>query len=126
MKRILVVDDEPAITRLTKLNLESTGDYEVFTETRGSHAVEAARACRPDLILLDIMMPDMLGSDVAEALHADPALRHIKVVFLTVMLKKRKENNHQDIGGQHFIAKPCSTAELISTIEEVLGEPDKT
>jgi CheY-like chemotaxis protein len=121
MKRILVVDDEPAITRLIKLNLEATGHYAVFTENRGSRAIETARQYQPDLILLDIMMPDMLGSEVAAALQEDATLSHIKVVFLTAMLKKDEARVGEAIGGQRIIAKPLSTDELIKVIEEVLG-----
>jgi CheY-like chemotaxis protein len=121
MKHILVVDDEPAITRLIKLNLESTGRYTVSTENRGSRAIETARQSQPDLILLDIMMPDMLGSEVAAAVHEDPALNHIKIVFLTAMLKKDEARSSEEIGGQRIIAKPISTDELIQVIEEVLG-----
>ena len=101
MKRILVVDDDPAIGRLAKLGLESSGDYGVFTENIGSRAVASARQCRPDLILLDIMMPGMDGSEVAAALHEDPELRHIKIVFLTALLSKgeqTKSGKHSVIG----------------------------
>ena len=87
-KRILVVDDEPEITFMVKLNLEQTGRYEVRTENLGRRAIEAAREFRPDLILLDVMMPDMLGSEIAEQLQADPKLRAIKFVFLTAMVTK--------------------------------------
>ena len=119
VKRILVVDDDPSMTRLTRLRLEATGAYKVFTENRGSHAVEAARECRPDLVLLDIMMPDMLGNDVAEAFHADPELRHIKVVFLTSMLKKGEERRS---GRDIVMAKPIDADQLVATIERELAQ----
>ncbi len=119
VKRILVVDDDPAMTRLTQLRLESTGAYEVFTENRGSHAVAAARECRPDLILLDIMMPDMPGNNVVAALREDPALRHIKVIFLTSMLKKGEEKRS---GRDIVVAKPIDADELVAVIEHELGE----
>ena len=70
-QRILVVDDEPSITRLLKLNLEQTGRYEVRVENLGARAYEAAQEFMPDLVLLDIMMPDMDGSDVAASLKED-------------------------------------------------------
>ena len=119
VKRILVVDDDPAMTQLTRLRLEATGVYEVFTENRGSRAVEVARECRPDLIVLDVMMPDMLGNDVAEAFHLDPALQHIKVVFLTSMMKRGEERR----SGQAIVmAKPIDAGELIATIERELAQ----
>ncbi|MCK9380653.1 MAG: response regulator [Sulfuritalea sp.] len=118
MKRILVVDDDPAIRRMTKLGLESAGAYTVFMENLGVRAVETARSCRPDLILLDIMMPDMDGSDVATALQEDPELRHIKLVFLTALLSKSQETK----SGEHIvIAKPVTTQELVAIIEQELG-----
>jgi len=121
VKRILVVDDEPSNTLLVKLMLESVGIYEVFTENRGSLAVQAARECHPHLIFLDMMMPDMLGNEVAAALREDLALRHIKVVFLTSMIKKGEEK----ISGKNMvIAKPISTKELVAVIEKELGEFD--
>ncbi|MCF8179002.1 MAG: response regulator [Sulfuritalea sp.] len=71
MRRILVVDDDPVFLRMVKLEIESINGYEAFTEIRGSHAVQAARECHPDLVLMDILMPDMLGADAAIELHAD-------------------------------------------------------
>jgi two-component system sensor histidine kinase/response regulator len=122
LKRILVVDDEPAITRLIKLNLESDGAYEVLTENKGSQAIEAIRRHRPDLVLLDIMMPDKLGSEIAAELQEDPQLRDIKIIFLTAMLRKAEaEAALHKIGNQLMIAKPVSKDELITAIEESLA-----
>lgn len=119
MKKILIVDDEPQTLQLLKLKLESTHAYEVFAESRGSLAVEAARKCQPDLILLDILMPDLLGSEVAAALRADPLLKHIKVVYITSMLKHDEE---QHSGADIIIGKPVSTEELVSVVDQVLGQ----
>lgn len=119
MKRILVVDDDPAIGRMVKLSLEATGAYQVFTETAGRRTMDAARECRPDLILLDIMMPDMDGGDVATALREDPDLAHIKLVFLTSLLKKSEEDKS---ARNVVIAKPVTTEELATIIEQELGQ----
>ena len=70
-KRILVVDDEPSVTRNLKLNLESSDGYDVFAENHAANALTAARIFRPDLILLDVIMPGMDGGDVAARLRAD-------------------------------------------------------
>ena len=118
MKKILIVDDEPKTLELLKQKLESTDAYEVFTESKGSLAVEAARKCQPDLILLDIMMPDLLGSAVAAAVHADPMLKHIKVVYITAMLKADEE---QHSGADIIIGKPVSTEELVAVVDQVLA-----
>ena len=120
-KRILVVDDEPDITWMIKLNLEQTGRYEVRTENQGIKAIEAAREFRPDLILLDVMMPGMLGSEIAEQLQADPQLRTIKFVFLTAVVTKEEAlTSSGQIGGHTFVAKPISADELCRVVEEHL------
>jgi CheY-like chemotaxis protein len=113
-----VGDDDPAGGRLVKVGLESTGDYQVFTETVGAHSLATARECRPDLILLDILMPDTDGADVAAMLQEDCGLRHIKLVFLTALLKKGEDA----VSGRHLvIAKPVTTKELAAIIDDELG-----
>ena len=121
-KRILVVDDEPALTRMVKLNLERTGNYEVRTENQGSQAIQAAREFQPDLIFLDVMMPDMGGDEVAAQLNEDPELMRIKIIFMTAIITKDETDaTGSIIGGNEFLAKPVKTDELIATIERVLG-----
>jgi CheY-like chemotaxis protein len=108
---------------MIKLNLEQTGRYEVRTENLGRKAIEAAREFRPDLILLDVMMPGMLGSEIAAQLEADPELRAIKFVFLTAMVTKEEaQRSFGEIGGHTFIAKPISADELCQVIEEQLRQ----
>ena len=122
-KRILMVDDEPALTRMVKINLERTGNYEVRTENQGSMAVPAAREFKPDLILLDVMMPDMTGDEVAAALKEDAELSKIKFIFMTAIVTKAEIGEiSTNIGGNIFLAKPVKTDELIATIESVLSE----
>jgi CheY-like chemotaxis protein len=122
-KRILVVDDEPALTRMVKLNLERTGNYEVRTENQGSQAIQAAREFQPDLIFLDVMMPDMGGDEVAAQLNEDPELMRIKIIFMTAIITKDETDAMgSNIGGHEFLAKPVKTDELIATIERVLGK----
>jgi CheY-like chemotaxis protein len=121
-KRILAVDDEPAITRMIKLILEQTGLYEVRTENKGARAIESARQFQPDLILLDLVMPDMLGSDIGAQLEKDPKLSAIRVVFLTALVTKDEElSSGGQISGKTFVAKPVSKDELCRVIEEHLG-----
>lgn len=121
-KKILVVDDEVALTRMVQLNLERTGKYEVRTENRGSMAVEAAKEFLPDLIFLDLMMPDMSGEDVAQELRLDKELSGIKFVFLTALVSKSDiEKMGSNVGGNEFLAKPITTEELLDTIDRVLG-----
>jgi DNA-binding response OmpR family regulator len=122
-KRILVVDDEPNITRMLKLVLEQTGRYDVRTENLGIKAFEAAREFRPDLMLLDVMMPGMLGSEIAAQMQTDAELSSIKILFLTALVTKEEEaKSTGQIGGQIFLAKPISADELCAVIEEHLGQ----
>lgn len=121
-RRILVVDDEPALTRMVKLNLERTGGFEVRTENMGSRALQAAREFKPDLIFLDVMMPDMGGDEVATQLKEDPELSQTKFVFMTAIVTKEETGTTgSSIGGNVFLAKPVKTDELIATIDRVLG-----
>lgn len=122
-KKILVVDDEASLTRMVKANLERTGKYEVRTENMGSKAIEAAREFKPDLMFLDVMMPDMSGDEVAAALREDSELNDMKYVFLTaIVTKDETETMGSEIGGHQFLAKPVKTDELIATIERMLGD----
>ena len=98
-KRILVVDDEPSVTRNLKLNLESGGGYEVFGENQATNALTAARNVRPDLILLDVMMPGMDGGDVAARLRADPLFRDTPIIFLTAIVSNEETDGHEMISG---------------------------
>jgi two-component system alkaline phosphatase synthesis response regulator PhoP len=125
-KRILIVDDDDNFTRMLKRTLDRIGFYEVFTENQGSQAVAAARVCAPDLILLDVIMPDMDGGDVMAALQRDLKLRRIPVVFLTAAVSKQEGQEGGVIsGGFQFLAKPVSLKGLVECIEAKLGHPNK-
>lgn len=122
-KKILVVDDETGITRMIKLNLERTGKYEVHTENEGSRAISAARKFRPDMIFLDVMMPDKSGDEIAAELKEDAELGSTPFVFLTaIVTKDEAQQSGGEIAGNTFLAKPVKTAELLQTIEQFLGE----
>ncbi|MGA2322815.1 MAG: response regulator [Sedimentisphaerales bacterium] len=125
-KKILIVDDEEKFTKYVKLNLESTGKYEVRVENKGSHGLEAAKAFKPDLILLDVMMPDMDGSEVAAQLKEEESCKNIPVVFLTAIITEQEiDEKGSDIGGHPFIAKPINLKNLISGIEQNMGNNSK-
>ena len=120
-RKILVIDDEEGFTKLIKLNLERTGQYEVMTENKGSLGLVAAKEFKPELIFLDIMMPDSDGGDVCYQLENDNETKSISIVFLTAVAKKEEvRENWVTIGGHPFIAKPVSVRELIDCIEEKL------
>lgn len=121
-KKILIIDDEEDFTKLVKMNLEATGKYEVKIENKGALGLEAARQFKPDLILLDILMPDMEGSDVAAQLSEDRETENIPIIFLTAIIKENElKGNDGFIGGRHFVAKPVSADKLIAVIEGELA-----
>jgi len=118
-KRIFIIDDEPSITRTMKVNLERTGAYTVGTENHALHALTAAREFQPDLILLDVMMPEIGGDEVAAQIQSDPALQHVPIVFLTAIVSTKETGGEYLVsGGQTFVAKPVNLSSLINCIEE--------
>jgi CheY-like chemotaxis protein len=121
-KRILLVDDESSITRLLRLNLEKTGFYVVRDENLGAKALSAAREFQPDLIVLDVMMPDMDGGAVAAAIRKDPLLNTIPIVFLTAAVKPGEIKARDGcIGGFPYIAKPLNVKGVMAEIERHLA-----
>ena len=121
-KKILIIDDEVAFTEMVKLNLEATGRFVVKIENDPRTALQLAVSFFPDLILLDIIMPDIEGPDVIAMFREDPVLRDVPVIFLTATIRKN-EAHEQDglIGGRSFLAKPCSVNELVSAIDAHLS-----
>jgi two-component system, OmpR family, response regulator len=121
-KKVLIVDDEESFTRLLKLNLEAGGTYRVRTENRAPYAVFAAKEFRPDLIFLDVMMPEMDGGDIASILRADPEMKHIPIVFLTAAVKKEEVTSRGgEVGGFPYLAKPVDVETVIACLRTHLG-----
>jgi CheY-like chemotaxis protein len=119
-KRVFIVDDESGFTRLLKLTLEKSGRYTVLEENDGTKAWLAAREFKPDIILLDVVMPKVDGGEVAQQIRSDPSLAHVPIIFLTAIVSA-KEGGHE-IGGFPFLAKPVSLDAIVQCIEEHLGE----
>ena len=121
-KRILVVDDEPEFTNLLKMSLEAHGYYEVREENDAEHARAAAREFGPDLVVLDIMMPDMEGNEVAAALKADPVTRDVPVIFLTALVSRDDAPQGAcSSGGHTFLPKDIRVEKLIRCIDETIN-----
>ncbi len=121
-KRILVVDDEPGITRLLKINLEDTDKYIVRVENSASRMLDVTREFEPDLILLDVMMPDGDGGELASQVHDIPRFRNLPIVFLTAAVTKEEVSSHQGrIGGLPFLAKPVEMPEVLGCLQQQLG-----
>ena len=124
--RILVIDDEVTFASLLKLNLELLGDYEVCTESRGGRGLEAARAFHPDLILLDVIMPDMSGTEVAQRLRADDEVHDVPIVFLTAAVSRAEAAAIRPTDGTVTMAKPVTMEELLACIEQRLSPETQT
>jgi CheY-like chemotaxis protein len=120
-KRILVVDDLASDTRLLKRFLEGTNQYVVREENDAVAALSAAEEFQPHLILLDILMPDMDGAELASCLRANPKLKAVPIVFLTAKLsKKEAELCGGQIGKYPFLAKPIVLPEVADCLEKLL------
>lgn len=123
--KVLVVDDEAGITRMLKRNLEATTRFEVRTENVSKQALAAAREFGPDLVVLDVMMPDMDGGEVAAALKDDAKLAKVPVIFLSAIVKPSEvQAKGGKIGGRVFLAKPVQLKDLVACIDRLLGTPD--
>ena len=121
--KILMIDDEKDFTHFMKLNLESTEEFEVCVTDSGSQGIQLAKKERPDLILLDIFMPEMDGTAVAEKLLEDLSTKDIPIIFVTAVVTKQDVVSKGGlIGGRHVLAKPVTTQEMISSIRMVLQE----
>lgn len=122
-KKILMVDDEEDFCFFAKMFLERSGKYQVKTVYNGQDALKEYREFKPDLILLDIVMPDMPGDEVAITLLDDPGTRDTPIVFLTSLasqLQGEDSSPVQKIGGRLFIGKPVSKDQLLEAVDSIL------
>lgn len=119
-RRILIVDNDSNSTHLVKVLLEKSGAYQVLEENDATKAHQTARRSKPDLILLDIMMPKEDGGEVAAELERDPELRNTPIIFLTALVTKSEAESGLRIQGYPFLAKPINIPELIDAIEQHL------
>jgi len=122
-KKVLIVDDEPALTSLLRANLEATGRYHVLEENISRFALASACAFGPDVILLDVAMPEMDGGDIASQLKNEARTRDVPIVFITALLASEETPLGGVMsGGRRFLSKPVSVAEVIECIESITGE----
>ena len=116
--RILYVDDEVGAARLLKLNLEATGRYEIMVQNWPEDALETARAFRPDLVLLDLIMPRLPGGNVAEIFASDPEFKDVPVVFFTASVRTERIEDHDGIICDHpCLAKPAWLDQIAEFID---------
>ena len=119
-KKILIVDDDKDVLSVLEKRL-TVEKYSVITANNGQDAIILAKAQRPDLIILDIIMPGIDGAEVAGKLREDPETKNIPVIFLTCMLtpEEEKQKRHH-VAGNIFIAKPYDIKELLSEIKKIV------
>jgi len=120
-KQILVVDDELDMLMAIKLRLEASG-YEVATATDGLEGLNAARKLKPDIIILDIMLPKMNGYKVSRFLKFDEEYKHIPVIMLTALSGDEDRTTGVETGANAYITKPFETQELVDTVRRFLGD----
>jgi CheY-like chemotaxis protein len=123
MARILVVDDEPSILRLVTATLEPRG-YEIITAESGIDALVYAKSKKPDLILLDIMMPHMDGNEVRKRLAADPQTKDIPVIHLSAVGDFQQQLKALEDGSVGYITKPFAPKDLQQQVADML-DPSK-
>ncbi|MEQ1853081.1 MAG: response regulator [Chthoniobacteraceae bacterium] len=120
--RILIVDNEPALTNVLKATLEDSGEFEVREENNPSFTVATAKQFRPDLIVLDIKMPDMDGADVAIRLKGETELAETPVVFLTGTVTAPEVVRHgRNAGGLRFLPKTMRLDDLLKCLKDILS-----
>ncbi|MBH8553442.1 response regulator [Nostocaceae cyanobacterium CENA357] len=120
-KRVLVVDNEQYIQEVAKICLETVAGWEVLTASSGQEGINQAAAWQPDVILLDVMMPDMDGITTFEKLQANSVTKKIPVILLTAKIQAADRRRYNQMGIISAIAKPFNPLELAGQIAEVLG-----
>ena len=121
-KRILLLDDEMDFVDLMKATLELTGEYEVRTTVRPSTFIQVAQDFKPDLIILDCMMPGLDGGEIAGQIQADPALRDTPFMFLTATADGVEQRESRCYSGvQTYLPKTIELDDLLKAIEEKLA-----
>ncbi len=120
-KHILLVDDEASFTRLLKVNLEARTQHTVTAVNRAHEAIPAAHKQKPDLILLDVIMPGFDGGELATRIQADPLLHDVPIVFLTATVSQTEARHGVKSGGFTLLAKPVSMPDLLACVAQHLG-----
>jgi DNA-binding response OmpR family regulator len=125
-KRILIVDDEPDFSELVEYRLGEDGDYTFATATNSTDALNSAWDQPPDLILLDLLLPDLDGLSVCEIFARHPATQHIPVIMITAVGSEVTRFSAEVAGARHFFAKPVDFEKLKTCIRALLEQAEST
>ncbi len=120
-KNLMLVDDEVSLTKMLKLHLEDTGKYIVHEINDGTKAVSAAKEIKPDIILLDLMMPNINGEDIATELMGDPITSNIKVMFLSAK-NLIIDNSNKQLKSICLLNKPIKINTLLNILDDKLED----
>lgn len=120
-KRVLIVDDEENVLKLISATLGYNKRYEITLAHDGEEALDIASRERPDLVILDMLMPKLDGPAVCHALKADPSTTHVKVIFLTALTQESERQKAIRAGADHFLTKPFSPMALLLEVERLLN-----
>lgn len=119
-KKVLIVDDEPNIAISVEFLMRREG-FEVLVAHDGEEGLTRIRADRPDLVVLDVMMPKLDGFEVCKAVRADPALAGVRILMLTAKGRAAEIAKGLSLGADAYIPKPFATRELVAKVKELLG-----
>jgi two-component system, OmpR family, alkaline phosphatase synthesis response regulator PhoP len=118
-KRILIIDDEEDFCKLVKKNIEKTDEFEVEIATSGQDGIKSIREKKPDLVLLDIVMPGMDGADVVSVIRNDKSIKDTPVVFLTSLAREEDSGDQASFtSGYSLLAKTATVEEIIACIKK--------
>ncbi|MCM2251929.1 MAG: response regulator [Ramlibacter sp.] len=120
-KTVLIADDEPNIVVSLEFLLEKDG-YRVLLARDGHEALEAIQRERPDLVLLDVMLPRLSGYDVCQRIRQDPALSKVRVIMLTARGREVEVTKGLALGADAYVTKPFSTRDLLEQVRRQLGD----
>jgi len=118
-KKILVVDDEPQLVELLKIRLEAN-DYEVLVASDGQEGLKMARNKKPDLIILDLMLPKIDGFTVCRMLKFDEKYKNIPIIMFTARAQETDKKLGREVGADEYITKPFDPQVLLKKIEDLL------
>jgi len=120
LKKVLVVDDDPYILMSLEFLMKKNG-YDVMVARNGTEALDIVGKQMPDIVLLDIMMPDVDGYEICRYIKKTAKLKHTKIVFMSAKSKEADIQKGYDLGAALYITKPFSTRELVKQIKELLS-----
>jgi len=123
-RRILVADDEPDILEIISYNLAKEG-YEIYTAKNGLEAIDKAKAIKPDLIILDVMMPKKTGMEACQVLRSMPQFQKTLIIFLTAMSDESSQIRGLELGADDYVSKPISTKVLVSRVNALFRRVTK-